>query len=259
MPLFPVHAFENHWIEAEDRPLKAPGGFCTPLPLAKESRIFMTYGETTSNLFTLAHELGHAFHNHILFDMPEMAQNIPMNLAETASTFAEEIISHAAIAEAKSKLEKRALLDDQLTRSTCYCMNIFARFLFEKDFYTLRKKGYVSAEHLNQLMKESQKRAYSDALEKYHPLFWAGKMHFFFSDTPFYNFPYTFGYLFSKAIYGLSKHSDHFEDKYIAFLGDTGSNGCRNSCAQAFSSRSDHSRILANWTRSDQTKTLMIL
>ena len=219
---FAEHALENNWVEAEDRPLKAPGGFCTPFPIKKESRIFMTYGETVFNFFTLAHELGHAFHDHIIFDLPEMNQNYPMNLAETASTLAEEIVSRATILEAKDKEEKRALLDDNLVRATCYLMNIFARFLFEKEFYTLRNTGYVSAEQLNQIMIESQQRAYGNALEEYHPLFWAGKMHFFFSESPFYNFPYTFGYLLSQAIYQLSTHSDHFEEKYISFLKDTG-------------------------------------
>lgn len=219
---FAKHALENHWVEAEDRPFKAPGGFCTPFPIKKESRIFMTYAGTVHNFFTLAHELGHAFHDHIIFDMPEMNQNFPMNLAETASTLGEEIVSRATILEAKDKKEKRALLDDQLIRATSYLMNIFARFLFEKEFYSLRSKEYVSAEHLNQLMIQSQQRAYGNALQEYHPLFWAGKMHFFFSDTPFYNFPYTFGYLLSQAIYELSTHSPNFEAKYIDFLKDTG-------------------------------------
>lgn len=219
---FSKKALEGHWIEAEDRVGKRPGGFCIDFPIQKESRIFMTYAETMTNVFTLAHELGHAFHSDIVFALPELAQHYKMNVAETASTMAEAIVTRAAIKQAKGKNERLSLLDDHLSRTISYLMNIHARFLFETRFYEERKKGYVPACRLSSLMEEAQKEAYLNSLDTYHPHFWAAKMHFFFTDVPFYNFPYTFGYLFSMGIYALAQHTPHFEDRYMALLRDTG-------------------------------------
>ena len=215
---FAKSALENNWVEAEDRKNKQPGGFCTPLPLKKESRIFMTYSGTISNVATLAHELGHAFHSHLLYDEQEMNQHYKMNVAETASTMAELLVTKAAIKDAKTKEERVFLLDDLLSKTVTYLMNIHARFLFEKSFYEERKKGFVDADRLSELMVTAQKKAFGDSLEEYHPLFWAAKMHFYFTDVPFYNFPYTFGYLLSTGL--LSQNLD--EKAYMAFLQDTG-------------------------------------
>ncbi|WP_285765421.1 M3 family oligoendopeptidase [Peribacillus sp. SI8-4] len=221
---FTQNAFENSWIEAEDRPGKRPGGFCTSFPLNKQSRIFMTYSGTPSNVSTLAHELGHAFHSYAMRDIHPMNRSYAMNVAETASTFAEMVVSDAAVKEAGSEEEKLVQLEDKIQRSISLLMNIHARFLFETKFYEERKQGYVSAERLNELMLNAQKEAYGDALSDYHPTFWASKLHFYITGVPFYNFPYTFGYLFSLGIYANAlKEPAGFEEKYIALLKDTGS------------------------------------
>lgn len=221
---FAKMAFERRWIEAEDRAGKRPGGFCTSFPAAKETRIFMTYSGTASNVSTLAHELGHGYHQHVMNDLPALAQDYAMNVAETASTFAETVVSDAALKAAARKEERIALLEDKIQRSVAFYMNIHARFLFETAFYEERKKGLVSVEKLNDLMLNAQKTAFCGALAEYHPLFWASKLHFYITETPFYNFPYTFGYMFSAGIYAAAmKEGRAFEDKYVALLRDTGS------------------------------------
>jgi oligoendopeptidase F len=219
---FARKAFNESWIEAEDRPGKRPGGFCTSFPLAKESRIFMTYDGSASSLSTLAHELGHAYHSYVMKDLDEYNQHYAMNVAETASTFAEMIVADAALKEAKSEEEQLALLDDNIQRSIAFFMDINSRFLFETRFYDERKKGLVSTARLNELMEEAQKEAFSDSLSEYHPHFWASKLHFFITGVPFYNFPYTFGYLFSMGIYARAmKEGTSFEDRYNDLLADT--------------------------------------
>lgn len=224
MASFAKGAFEKEWIEGEDRPGKAPGGFCTFFPESEQSRIFMTYSGTPSNISTLAHELGHGFHSYAMKGMPHLNCQYAMNVAETASTFAEMIVSDAAVKNAKDKEERLALLDDKINRTIALLMNIHARFLFETRFYEERKQGPVSTERLNELMLAAQKEAYSDALDEYHPMFWASKLHFFITDVPFYNFPYTFGYLFSLGIYARAlEEGKGYEEKYIALLRDTGS------------------------------------
>lgn len=221
---FAQMAFDNRWIEAEDRPGKRPGGYCTSLPESGESRIFMTYSESPSEVSTLAHELGHAFHSYVMKDLPGVSQEYAMNVAETASTFAEMIVADATVKEAKDDAEKIALLDTKMSSALAMFLNIHARFLFETNFYTERQEGIVSFERLSELMESAQKEAYQDSLGSYHPYFWASKLHFFISDVPFYNFPYTFGYLFSLGIYARSiEEGAGFEDKYIALLRDTAS------------------------------------
>jgi oligoendopeptidase F len=223
MAKFSEKAFLDGWIEAEDRSGKRPGGFCTGFPTKKETRIFMTYSGTPSNVSTLAHELGHAFHSEVLKELPYYATNYAMNVAETASTFAEMIVADAAVSSAKTKEEKIALLEDKAQRSVAFFMNIHARFLFETRMYEERKSGQLSVSRLCELMEEAQKEAFCGALEEYHPYFWASKLHFYITDVPFYNFPYTFGYLFSAGIYAKAKEEGpSFEEKYIALLQDTG-------------------------------------
>lgn len=221
---FAKMAFENRWIEAEDRAGKRPGGFCTSFPNAEQTRIFMTYSGTTSNIATLAHELGHAYHQHVMNDVHGLNQGYAMNVAETASTFAETIVANASIQLANTKEEKQTLLEDKIQRSIAFFMNIHARFLFEQRFYEERKKGMVPVDRLNKLMVEAQKEAYCDALQEYDAHFWSSKLHFHITGVPFYNFPYTFGYLFSQGIYAYALQQEgSFEDKYIALLRDTGS------------------------------------
>ncbi|WP_010271429.1 M3 family oligoendopeptidase [Paenibacillus senegalensis] len=220
---FAVHAFENRWIEAEDRANKRPGGFCSSFPASGQTRIFMTYAGTADNVSTLAHELGHGFHQHVMKDLPALSQKYAMNVAETASTFAEMIVSEAAVRQAASPDERLALLEDKIQRSVAFFMNIHARFLFETRFYEERVRGPLSVDRLNELMITAQKEAYCNALGSYHPHFWASKLHFYITGVPFYNFPYTFGYLFSAGIYSAAiQEGKSFENRYIALLQDTG-------------------------------------
>ncbi|MEW6723443.1 MAG: M3 family oligoendopeptidase [Bacillota bacterium] len=218
-----TRAFKERWVEAEDRPHKRPGAFCSSSPVMKQSRVFMTFSGTVNNVATLAHELGHAYHQSVMNDLPPLAQQYAMNVAETASTFSEMVVADAALRSAKTTEEKVSLMEDKLARSVALLMNIHCRFLFETRFYEERKKGMVSADRLSQLMLEAQKEAFCDTLDEYHPRFWASKLHFYNTGVPFYNFPYTFGYLFSAGVYALAmEEGAAFEEKYVALLRDTG-------------------------------------
>lgn len=223
MAEFAERAFDNKWIEVEDRPGKRPGGFCVSFPERKESRIFMTYSGTPSSVSTLAHELGHAYHSYLLDDQPVFNQNYAMNVAETASTFAEVIVADAQVKAAVDADEKLALLESKIQNSVAFFMNIHARFLFETRFYEKRKEGLVSAEELCELMVEAQKEAFCGILSEYHPHFWAAKLHFYATEVPFYNFPYTVGYMFSTGLYRLAlQEGATFAGKYDDLLRDTG-------------------------------------
>lgn len=223
MAALATRAFKERWIEAEDRPGKRMGGFCTNFLESKVSRIFVTFSGTLSNVSTVAHELGHAFHQSVMNELPPITQQYAMNVAETASTFSEMLVADAAAKYATTPEERLMLLDDKLSRAVSLLMNIQCRFLFETKFYEARAKGMVSVQRLNELMVEAQKEAFADSLGLYHPHFWASKLHFYNTRVPFYNFPYTFGFLFSAGVYAQAlSGGPKFEEKYGDLLSDTG-------------------------------------
>lgn len=215
------YAFAHRWIEAEDRPNKRPGGYMTEIPELGEFRIFMTFDGTSSEVATIAHELGHGFHCMVMRDLPEWRRNYAMNVAETASTFAEMVVADATVKAAQTSAAKLNLLDQKMSNPLAMFLDIHARYLFEKAFYTRRQQGIVPVEEICQMMVTAQKEAYQHQLRTYDPYYWADKQHFFFSDVPFYNFPYTFGYLFSAGIYARAQVDPDFEEHYIALLRDT--------------------------------------
>lgn len=219
-------AIESRWIEAEDRSGKAGGGFQADMSINKQSRIFMTFSGDYDQVMTLAHEIGHAYHSYVLSDLDYFSQILPMNLAETASNFFEFLVTDAAIADSDDPSEKLWLLDRKIEEAFGHFCDLRARFLFDLAFYEQRKQGALSRQRLCELMVESQKTAFGDILsdDGYHPLFWASKGHFYDTESPFYNFPYVFGYLFSSGIYEQARQEGpSFGDKYIALLKDTGS------------------------------------
>ena len=226
---FARRAIDSRWIEAEDRTGKADGGYCTSLPLLKQSRIFMTFSGNYNEMMTLAHELGHAYHSYVLNNRDYFARSYPMNLAETASTFNELLVTDAALNATDDKDMKISLIDKKIEESFTMCCDIRSRFIFESNFYNERKKGAVPKDRLNELMVEAQKEAFGDILDAdgYHPLFWASKQHFSISALAFYNFPYTFGHLFAGGIYDRArKEGAAFADAYRGLLSDTGAMTC---------------------------------
>ena len=229
MGKFARRAVDSRWIEAEDRTGKADGGYCTSLPLLKQSRIFMTFSGNYNEMMTLAHELGHAYHSYVLKDCDYFARFYPMNLAETASTFNELLVTDAALGATDDEEMKLSLIDKKIEESFIMCCDIRSRFIFEAGFYEERKKGSVPKARLNELMVEAQRQAFGDILddEGHHPLFWASKQHFSISDIAFYNFPYTFGHLFAGGIYDRArKEGPAFAEAYRGLLADTGSMTC---------------------------------
>jgi len=223
---FAEMALEKSWVEAEDRAGKRGGGYCTGFGPIKQSRIFMTYAGTFENLLTLAHELGHAFHQWVMRERPYLAQQYPMPLAETASIFAETLVVDAAMKQATDRQEKLMLLDQKLQAAYTMFTDLHCRYLFDKAFYAERSKGIVQKDRLSEMMVEVQKKAYGELLDDsgHHPLFWCSKLHFYLTGQPFYHFPYVFGYLFSGGVYDRAcKEGSAFADKYRSLLVDTGS------------------------------------
>lgn len=222
----------QRWIEAQPRPGKRPGAFCTGSQFKHEERVYMTYHGTVHDMVTLAHEAGHAWHSCVLRPARSLAAAYPMTLAETASNFGEMILLSGLLNDpAITPATKAYLLDQEMLRAHAYLINIPMRYEFEKAFYTERAKGEVSVTRLRELMSEAQRGLYGDTLlsDGTDPMFWASKMHFFISGISFYNFPYVFGYLLSQALFARFKEEGaDFLPRYEAFLAMTGSASCED-------------------------------
>lgn len=222
---FAERAMRTGWVEAEDRPGKRQGGFCTGLPTKGVSRIFMTFTGSPDSMSTLAHELGHAYHSYVLRERPLLLRDYPMNLAETASTFAEAVVNDRRLADAKSTRDKLAILDNMCADGVAFLMNIHCRYLFEDRFHRERPQGELSADRFCELMEAAQREAYQNALadDGWNPTFWISKLHFYMAGWPFYNFPYTFGFLLSQGVYALAQEAGpEFSERYRQLLLATG-------------------------------------
>ena len=215
---------ENGWIDAAPSSNRRLGAYCTKFAATRSPLVFMTWGGSRSDLMTLAHELGHAFHNWVMRDMPLCATRYPMTLAETASIFAETIVRDYLLNKAQTREEKLEMLWEEL--SSCYALmvNIPVRFEFEKTFYEQRQNGELSATELCELMSSAWKTWYGESMDRADPYFWASKLHFSISEVSFYNYPYLFGYLFSLGVYAQREEKGaDFYPGYISLLRDTGS------------------------------------
>lgn len=223
----------RRWVESEKRANKRSGAFLTGSPVINEERIYMTFSDTMHDVTTLAHECGHGWHSHLLGALRPCAQDYPMALAETASTFAEMVLLHGLLSDpAITPARKAFLLDQQTSQMTAYLLNIPVRFEFERQFYEERRTGEVSVSRLKELMVTAQRHVYGDTLEVdgEDPWFWASKPHFFISGLSFYNYPYAFGFLLSQALFAEFRRSGAaFLPRYESFLRATGGATCEEA------------------------------
>ena len=221
---FTKKAIDSEWIDVYPREGKIGGAFCEDLHAIGQSRVMLNYGETFSDIVTMAHELGHGFHNECVKQESILNSDYPMPLAETASIFCETIVKKTTIKTA-SKDEAFAILEMELSDSTQVIVDIYSRFLFESELFKRRKDSSLSTEELNELMLWAQKEAYGDGLdhEYMHKYMWACKPHYYFANANFYNFPYAFGLLFAKGLYAeYEKKGSAFVKDYEALLSVTG-------------------------------------
>jgi oligoendopeptidase F len=221
---------ENRWIDHTPRAGKRPGAFCTGSLLTGESRIFMSFDDGMNDVVTLAHEAGHAWHARVLRDQRPLARAYPMTLAESASTFAEMLLIDSLLDDDSVPVAmKRQVLDSQVRQATAFLLDVPMRFEFECRFHEERSEGEVPVSRLKALMVDAQRKLFGDALAAggEDAMFWASKLHFYIADVSFYNFPYTVGFLLSRALFARFKQEGaDFLPRYEAFLARTGSATC---------------------------------
>ena len=214
-----AEAFDNAWIDFYPRDGKAGGAFCAGVDCLGESRILTNFDGMFGDVVTLAHELGHAFHNLCIKEHRPLNHDYSMPLAETASTFNECVVMASAISKATDKNEKIALIESQLQDATQIICDIYSRFRFEKMVLDNRSNMFMNAQTLCQFMLEAQKQSYGDGLDHnfLHPYMWVCKSHYY--GPTFYNFPYAFGGLFARGLYAqYEQEGASFVPKYKKLL-----------------------------------------
>ena len=196
-----AEAFDNAWIDFFPRSGKAGGAFCAEVPCIGQSRILTNFDGTLGDVVTLAHELGHAFHNRCILSHRPLNRDYSMPVAETASTFNECVVMNHAIAHAATEQEKLNLVESQLQDVTQIIVDIYSRYRFEDAVLKNRGEKFMSANELCQIMLQAQADSYGDGLDKKlrHPYMWVCKSHYY--GSTFYNFPYAFGGLFARGLY----------------------------------------------------------
>jgi pepF/M3 family oligoendopeptidase len=220
-------AFARNWIDVGPRKGKRAGAFCMRVPGVQESRIFLNFEGNLDWVFTLAHELGHGFHNHCLYQAGRSALQIrnPMTLAETASIMCETIVTNAAIQMAADEDEELLILETSLIGDSQVVVDIYSRYLFETEVFKRREKAELSADEFNEIMEWAQSETYGDGLDANYrqKYMWTWKPHYYRPGLAFYNYPYAFGLLFGTGLYAIYKErGDEFIPEYKDLLASTG-------------------------------------
>ena len=217
-----ARAFDDRWIDFYPRDGKRGGAFCAGVECLGESRILTNFDGMFTDVVTLAHELGHAFHNQCIRDHRPLNHDYSMPVAETASTFNECVVIASAIASAADDAERLALIESQLQDATQIICDIYSRFRFEAMVFQNREEKFMDADTLCDYMLTAQKQSYGDGLDHscLHPYMWVCKSHYY--GPTFYNFPYAFGGLFARGLYAqYEKEGEAFLPKYKKLLHTT--------------------------------------
>lgn len=225
MSEFVKEALTKGWIDAEPRKTKSSGGFCAPFIQEGESRISLSYDNTLDSARRLAHELGHAWHFKQMHDTSSLRFTddlLEMTMAETASIFFETVFTNHMLQKANESSVKKAILGPKIERSLNYLMSIRGAYLFENEFYQYRKESPLNVRQIEELSLRCQEKAYGSSLREYEPYVWTKYVQFYQATIPFYNYPYSFGFLFSIGLLEQANVDEHFNGKFQKFLSETG-------------------------------------
>jgi pepF/M3 family oligoendopeptidase len=224
---FAQTAFDHNWIDAEQRPGKRGGAFCMSVPAVKESRILCNFDGSLDQVMTIAHELGHGYHNYNMFQAGKtpLQRQTPMTMAETASIMCETIVFNAVMETISDPQAELALLETALISDAQVIVDIYSRFLFEKEVFERREKSELSADELCEIMEDAQSQTYGEGLDPAyrHKFMWTWKPHYYYAGLSFYNFPYAFGMLFGVGLYAIyQQRGADFIPDYKQLLSSTG-------------------------------------
>ncbi|CDI05919.1 M3 family oligoendopeptidase [Candidatus Nitrosotenuis uzonensis] len=212
---------ENH-IDAEIRKGKRDGAFCSTVSPNITPYVLVNYTGKSRDVFTLAHELGHAVHSVAASKQSILVSEAPLPLAETASTFS-ELLLYDNISNQMSNDERRLILSEKIDDLYATVMRQAFFTLFEIDAHDQIAKG-TTVDELSKKYSENLKSQFSNSVElsEDFAIEWSCIPHFF--HTPFYCYAYSFGNLLSLSLYQrYKKEGISFEKPYIEILAAGGS------------------------------------
>ncbi|MGN1189222.1 MAG: M3 family oligoendopeptidase, partial [Candidatus Ornithospirochaeta sp.] len=218
---FIKNALDSHWVDPEAHEGKIGGAYDIFFPKRKESRVMMNWEGTYDSVSTLAHELGHAYHDSVVKNYPASQRSYPMTLAETASIFGETVIFQEVLKKA-DKDQQLSLIEAYVQGACQVCVDILSRFYFERSAFEARKEGEVTADDYSKMMLKAQEDTYGDGLGIKHQYMWAVKGHYYSEGFSFYNYPYAFGQLFALGLFASKDSAPDFPKHYKEVLSMTG-------------------------------------
>ena len=218
---FIKNALASHWVDPEAHEGKIGGAYDIFFPKKKESRVMMNWEGTYDSVSTLAHELGHAYHDSVVKNYPSSQRSYPMTLAETASIFGETVIFQEVLKKA-DKDQQLSLIEAYVQGACQVCVDILSRFYFERSAFEARKDGEVTADDFSAMMLKAQEDTYGDGLGVKHQYMWAVKGHYYNEGFSFYNYPYAFGQLFALGLFASKDSVPDFPKHYKEVLSMTG-------------------------------------
>ena len=218
-----ARAFKEGWIDVYPAENKRGGAFSQSGVAKAHPYVLLNHTDERRDLFTLAHELGHAAHQNLAYEsVGFLNADTPLTTAETASVFCEMLVFDHVKSTLKGR-EKTALLAGKIE-------DIFATLYRQINFTTFERRvhaheGEIGAEELNKIWLEESAKMFgrSVTLNDYYKIWWSYIPHFI--HTPFYCYAYSYAQLLVLAIFGLYKSGkcENFVQIYTEFLSAGGS------------------------------------
>ncbi|WP_169778040.1 M3 family oligoendopeptidase [Campylobacter curvus] len=215
-------AFDEGWIDVYPTPNKRGGAFSHSGSPDAHPYVLLNHTDGRRDLFTLAHELGHAIHQNLSYGVGFLNAETPLTTAETASVFCEMLVFDYVKNTLKGK-EKISLLAGKIE-------DIFATLYRQINFTTFERRiyaheGEISLDEINNIWQQESAKMFgkSVALNDYYKIWWSYIPHFI--HTPFYCYAYSYAQLLVLAIFGLFKSGkcENFVQIYTEFLSLGGS------------------------------------
>jgi len=211
--------FDDEYIHGSIIPGKRSGAFCYYASPEVHPYVLVNFGGKTSDVLTLAHELGHGLHGVLSSKQTHLNYETPLTMAETASIFSEMLMTDFLLDNISGKAEKLSLISkrmEEILASTAR-QNMFTRF--EMAAHSIISREFLSFKELSDLYFEELKLMFADTIVFFpeSKFEWARIPHIF--HTPFYCYAYNFAQLLVISLYRMYlEDGDVFKRRYIRLL-----------------------------------------
>ncbi|MBD3158174.1 MAG: hypothetical protein GF309_05235 [Candidatus Lokiarchaeota archaeon] len=228
--------FDDRRIDSENRVGKMNTAFCSSWPSASKSFVFLNYSKTLNDIYTLAHENGHAAQGHLVYEnQTPVNYSMSMCMAETGSIFGELLLTEKILSMADADKERYEILSHVLNSYYYTVYYVGVRAFFEKSLYDAINNGEViDADLACELWNKAKNRIFGDVVDwtQYMEYEWARIPHFFFSNYRYYNYPYSFAQMLVFAVYGdYQKGEPDFNSRFKQLLAAGGSKSPKEQIA----------------------------